>query len=191
MYAPLMKVKVQTRQMPPWHVDQTVGIQAFDNDASLTDEEIETIVRWADGGALKGDDADMPPPPMLAEGGAWVLEETYGRPPDVVVSSAPYDVIANGQDQWWGPSEKFEGIDEDRWIKGYEFKPAYPNGLRVVHHGHASLRYGDSDGGFGGGVGIAHYGVGKRYETFPEGVGMLLPAGGSRGVVQYPLLPDR
>ena len=175
MYAPLMKIKVQTRQMPPWHVDQTVGIQAFDNDASLTDEEIETIVRWADGGALKGDDVDMPAPPMLAEGGAWVLEETYGRPPDVVVSSAPYDVIANGQDQWWGPSEKFEGIDRDRWIKGYEFKPAYPNGLRVVHHGHASLRYADGSG-FGG-VGIAHYGVGKRYETFPEGVGMLVPAG--------------
>ena len=54
MYAPLMKVKVQTRQMPPWHVDRTVGVQAFDNDASLTDEEIETIVRWADGGAVKG-----------------------------------------------------------------------------------------------------------------------------------------
>ena len=172
MYAPLMKVKVQTRQMPPWHVDRTVGVQAFDNDASLTDEEIETIVRWADGGAVKGDDADMPAPPMLAEGGAWVLEEMYGRPPDVVVSSAAYDVIANGQDQWWGPSEKFEeAADQDRWIRGYEFKPAYPNGLRVVHHGHASLRFADQT------VGIAHYGVGKRYETFPEGVGMLVPAG--------------
>ena len=171
LYAPLMKIKVQTRQMPPWHVDRTVGIQAYENDAALTDDEIETIVRWADGGALKGDDADMPPPPRLAEGGAWVLEEMYGRPPDVVVSSAAYDVLANGQDQWWGPSEKFEGADEDRWIKGYEFKPAYPNGLKVVHHGHASLRFADQT------VGIAHYGVGKRYETFPEGVGMLLPAG--------------
>ncbi|MED5199877.1 MAG: hypothetical protein VYB51_08695, partial [Gemmatimonadota bacterium] len=26
LYAPLMKTKVQTRQMPPWHVDRTVGI---------------------------------------------------------------------------------------------------------------------------------------------------------------------
>ena len=177
MYAPLLKIKVQTRQMPPWHLDRTVGIQEYENDGALTDTEIETIVQWADGGAIKGDDADMPAAPVLTEGGAWALEEMYGRPPDVVVSSAAYDVVANGQDQWWGPSEKFEGADEDRWIKGYEFKPAYPNGLRVVHHGHASLRYGGADGGFGGGVGIAHYGVGKRYETFPEGVGMLLPAG--------------
>ena len=63
LYAPLMKIKVQTRQMPPWHLDRTVGIKDFENDASLTDEEIETIVRWADGGAVKGDDADMPAPP--------------------------------------------------------------------------------------------------------------------------------
>ena len=49
-YAPLMKFRVQTRQMPPWHVDRTVGIQDYENDASLTDEEIATIVRWVDGG---------------------------------------------------------------------------------------------------------------------------------------------
>jgi hypothetical protein len=176
-YASRIRAKVETRQMPPWHVDRTIGIQDFENDPSLADQEIETIVRWVDGGALKGNDDDMPPPPVLAEGGAWQLEETYGRPPDVVVSSATYDVVANGQDQWWGPLQKFEGADVDRWIKGYEFKPAYPNGLRVVHHGHATLEYPDRDGDYAGGVGIAHYGVGKRYETFPEGVGMLLPAG--------------
>ena len=170
-YASRMKVKVQTRQMPPWHLDRTVGIQAYDNEASLTDEEITTIVAWVDGGTLRGDDADMPGPPELAEGGAWQLEEQLGRPPDMIVSSAAYDVIANGQDQWWGPTQTIEGLDEERWIKGYEFKPAYPMGLRVVHHGHANLRVG------GRTLGIAHYGVGKRYETFAEGTGMLIPAG--------------
>ena len=176
-YAARIRDKVETRQMPPWHLDQTVGIQAYENETSLTDEEIETIVQWADSGAPMGDAADMPAAPVLAEGGAWILEDMYSRPPDVVVSSAAYDVVASGQDQWWGPSERFEGADEDRWVMGYEFKPAYPNGLKVVHHGHANLRFDGSDGGFTGGVGIAHYGVGKRYETFPEGVGMLLPAG--------------
>ena len=171
MYAPLMKMKVQTKQMPPWHLDRTVGIQEYENGAGLTDEEIETIARWADSGAPKGNDADMPAPPDLHEGGAWQLEEMYGRLPDVVVSSAEYDVVANGQDQWWAPVETITGLEEDRWIKGYEFKPAYPNGLKVVHHGHANLRVGDET------VGIAHYGVGKRYETFPDGVGMLVPAG--------------
>jgi hypothetical protein len=171
LYAPLMKMKVQTRQMPPWHLDRTVGIQAYENETALTDEEIETIARWADGGAVKGDDADMPPLPVLGSGAEWQLEQMMGRPPDVVVQSDPYDVIANGQDQWWGPTEKFDGFDEPRYIKGYEFKPAYPGGLKVVHHGHATMQFADQS------VGIAHYGVGKRYETFAEGVGMLLPAG--------------
>ena len=51
--------------------------------------------------------------------------------------SPPYDVIDDGQDQWWGPTVPFEGFDEERWIQAYEFKPSWPLGLRVVHHGHA------------------------------------------------------
>ena len=171
LYAPLMKTKVQTRQMPPWHVDRTVGIQDYANDTSLTDEEIATIVGWVDGGAIKGNDADMPSLPDLPKGGAWQLEEQLGRAPDMIVRSAAYDVIANGQDQWWGPTLSIKGLDEARWIQSYEFKPAYPMGLKVVHHGHAYLRVGNQN------LQIAHYGVGKRYESFPEGVGMLIPPG--------------
>ena len=39
------------RQMPPWHIDKTVGIQHFKNDRSLSDAEIDTIVRWVAAGA--------------------------------------------------------------------------------------------------------------------------------------------
>jgi len=41
--------------MPPWHIDRSVGVQKFKNDMSLTDEQVDTIVRWVDGGALQGD----------------------------------------------------------------------------------------------------------------------------------------
>ena len=170
-YASRMKTRVQSRMMPPWHVDKTVGIREYENDVSLTDEEIETVVQWVDGGAPRGEEADMPPSPDLPEGGAWVLGEKFGRPPDLIVRSTPYDVQDNGQDQWWRPAVPFAGLDEERWIKAYEFKPAWPLGLRVVHHGHTTLRVGSQR------VAIAHYGVGKRYETFPEDVGMLFPAG--------------
>jgi len=170
-YARRIRTRVESRMMPPWHVDRSVGIQDYENDASLTDEEIETIVRWVDAGAPLGDEADMPAPPDLLEGDAWQLEEQFGRPPDIIVQSTPYDVTDNGQDQWWGPTVPFEGLDRERWIKAYEFKPSYPLGIRVVHHGHATMRAGDRV------LGIAHYGVGKRYETFPDDVGMLMPAG--------------
>ena len=158
-WARSIKNRVETRQMPPWHIDPSVGIQDFQNDRSLTRDEIDTIVQWVDAGAPAGDPADMPPQPDLAEGGAWHLEAEFGRPPDFIVRSPPYDVVDNGQDQWWQPTVPVAGLDEGRWIRAYEFKPAWPLGLRVVHHGHAYLDVEGQD------VGIAHYGVGKRYET--------------------------
>src|SRR5229473_4184867 len=56
-YARSMKERVAARQMPPWHIDKTVGVQQFKNDMSLTDEQIDTIVAWVDGGALQGNPA--------------------------------------------------------------------------------------------------------------------------------------
>ncbi len=42
-WAKSIKARVQERQMPPWHIDKTIGIQEFKNDRSLSDAEIETI----------------------------------------------------------------------------------------------------------------------------------------------------
>src|SRR5215475_9606877 len=58
-WAKAIKEWVITRQMPPWHIDKTTGIQKFANDCSLTDAQLSTIVRWVDGGAQKGDSKDM------------------------------------------------------------------------------------------------------------------------------------
>jgi hypothetical protein len=50
-----IKQRVVTRNMPPWHLDKTVGIQNFENDISLTDDQIGLIARWVDAGAPAGD----------------------------------------------------------------------------------------------------------------------------------------
>src|SRR5262245_16071361 len=42
--------KVANREMPPWYVDKTVGIQHFANDRSLSDDQIDLILRWVDAG---------------------------------------------------------------------------------------------------------------------------------------------
>src|SRR2546423_12084464 len=47
-WARSIKERVATRQMPPWHIDRSVGIQKFKNDMSLTDDQVDTIVRWFD-----------------------------------------------------------------------------------------------------------------------------------------------
>src|ERR671930_2246855 len=54
--------RVGSRQMPPWHIDKTIGIQKFKNDRSLSDDQIDTILRWVAAGAPKGNPSDMPPP---------------------------------------------------------------------------------------------------------------------------------
>src|SRR5262245_47371340 len=59
-WAKAIRERVITRQMPPWHIDPTVGVQQFKNDMSLTQSQIDTIVRWVDQGAPQGDAKDMP-----------------------------------------------------------------------------------------------------------------------------------
>ena len=52
-WAKAMKAAVITRKMPPWFADPQHG--HFSNDRSLKQEEIDTIARWVDNGALQGD----------------------------------------------------------------------------------------------------------------------------------------
>ena len=42
-WARSIKNRVESRQMPPWHVDRSVGVQHFKNDMSLSDEQVATV----------------------------------------------------------------------------------------------------------------------------------------------------
>src|SRR5687767_3027604 len=59
-WARAIRMRVAARTMPPWHMAKTIGIQKFKNDASLTDAQVDTIVRWVDAGAPLGDPKDLP-----------------------------------------------------------------------------------------------------------------------------------
>src|SRR5262249_6148568 len=61
-WARSIKTKVSAREMPPWFIDKHVGIQKFKNDPSLSDKEVETIVKWVDAGSPEGNPADLPKP---------------------------------------------------------------------------------------------------------------------------------
>src|SRR5467141_2245588 len=47
-WARSIRQRVAARDMPPGHLDKTVGVRKYKNDRSLNDDEIATIVRWAD-----------------------------------------------------------------------------------------------------------------------------------------------
>ena len=167
-WARSIKQKVMAREMPPWHIDKKVGIQSFKGDRSLSDEQVDTIVRWVDAGAPMGNPADMPEPREFQDFGAWTIE------PDLIVSSTPHTVPAEAAD-WWGDYIVPSGLAEDRYIQAIQTKAG---DLRVVHH---VLTYavtdpeapaGDSSGDFF----LNEYAVGKNADTYPEDTGKLLEA---------------
>src|SRR5688572_28346451 len=90
-WARSIKSRVSARQMPPWHIDKTIGIQEFENDRPLTDKEIETIVKWVDAGAPKGDPKDMRPAKQWPSEQGWNFAKQFGQTePDLIVKSLPW-----------------------------------------------------------------------------------------------------
>ena len=167
-WARSIKNKVVAREMPPWHIDPKVGIQSFKGDRSLSDDEIATVAAWVDGGALRGNPADMPAPVEFQDFGAWTIE------PDVIVTSPPHIVPVEAGD-WWGDYIVDSGITEDRYIQAIQTKTG---DLRVVHH---ALTYAvtdpdappdDSSNDFF----LNEYAVGKNADTYPDDTGKLFEA---------------
>lgn len=118
--------------MPPWRAK--IGHGHFLDERRLTEKEIELIQQWADAGAPRGDEADMPPLPEFPSG--WRL----GTPDLVVEAPAFVTVPADGPDifhHWVMPIE----IPEGKTLVGFEFHPGNP---AVVHHAVLGL---DSTGG--------------------------------------------
>ncbi len=56
--------EVLQRRMPPWGAVK--GFGDFRNDKGLTEEQLELIVHWEEGGAPEGEDKDLPAPPKFA-----------------------------------------------------------------------------------------------------------------------------
>jgi len=103
--------------MPPWYVEKNIGIQEFQNDPSLSDEEIAMIGKWVDAGAPRGNAADMPAPKAYPDGKSW----TIGTP-DLIVKLPEMTVKGDAPD-WWGEIPRTPtGLTEDRYVAALEIK---------------------------------------------------------------------
>src|SRR4051794_32708571 len=137
-WARSIKDRVSTRQMPPWHIDPSVGVQHFKNDMSLSQDQIDTIVRWVDGGAIQGDPKDMPAPKPLQTDNQWQgVRDGFGEP-DLIVKSPEYTMPAKHQDVWWRPESEIP-LTEPRWVKMVEIRPSNLKARKIVHHSIAYL----------------------------------------------------
>ncbi len=161
-FAPLIKDRVERRRMPPWYIEPGLGVQDFKNDISLSEEEIRTIVEWAESGAPLGDVADLPAPLEFDDSLEWKLEDHFGRPPDLVVKSPPYTVPAAGLDHWFEPVSYVDDLTEPRWAMATEIRPGDLESRYVFHHANSAL---------------ASSAAGKDYDLFPDDAGKLIEPG--------------
>ena len=179
-WARSIKERVSRREMPPWHIDRTVGIKRYINDRSLTDEEIATIVAWVDDGAPRGNPSDLPPPATFAADDEWYI----GTPDLIVTMEQDMVVAAEGPDTFFNVFAK-TGLTEDRYIRAIE---VHPGDRRVVHHVNTfAVQEPEESGhnGLAGFTGVAMPGetwlketsIGNSGDIYPEGTGRLLRAG--------------
>ena len=120
-WAKAIREKIVSKEMPPWHADPKHG--EWLNDRRLSQQAIDTIVAWVDGGAREGDPKDLPPAPKYTAG--WKIgkpDETFSAPEQAV----PADGVVSYQ--YITVPTNFK---EDRWITAAEIRST---GSDAVHH---------------------------------------------------------
>lgn len=132
---------VENHTMPPWFATPEFN-GVFRNERVLSDEDIATLVKWSQTGAVRGNPAQGPEPLEFKDSEWWLGE------PDLVVT-LPEPVWVGDDVEDWQPNIDVtlteEMLPEGRWIKTVECIP----GSEPVHHivlfKEAS---GESDSGF-------------------------------------------
>ena len=167
-WAPLIQMKVASREMPPYAYDHGIGVQDLQGDWRLEQSEIDTLVAWVNAGSPQGDPEKALPPLALKDPEAWNFEGDFGAP-NLIIPSVAIDIPANGNDLWHKhlvPS----GISEDRCIKAVQVKPR-GDAKSVVHHANSSIITESGREGM-----LTEYAMGKWGEIVPEGVCRTIPA---------------
>ena len=169
------------RQMPPWKPAGDFG-PALKHSKALTADEIATLARWAEAGAVEGKAADLGPAPVFSAD--WAL----GTPDLIVQTPDDFVIPAQGEDIYRCfviPTD----LPADQYISAIEY---HPGNRKIVHHvlGYVDITGGarfkdEKEAGPGymcfSGPGVPTHGdlggwaPGTQPSFLPEGVGRSLP----------------
>jgi tetratricopeptide (TPR) repeat protein len=111
----------QKRFMPPWLPNE--GENHFAGARTLSDRELKTLKTWVDSGTPRGDESQLPPTPVFADG--W----QFGTP-DLVLESPAYSLAGAGADVFRNFVVPIE-LAAPRWVESIELRPENP---RATHH---------------------------------------------------------
>ena len=113
---------IEQRRMPPWHADPRYG--EFENDRSMPEDEVATIVSWLEAGAPRGNPADLPEPIE------WKSDFQIENPDAIFYLPEEIAVPADGIVDYMY-FEFDPGFTEDVWVIEGEI---HPDAAEVVHH---------------------------------------------------------
>jgi hypothetical protein len=172
-WARSIRARVESRQMPPWHIDRTVGIQRFKNDRSLSDDQLATVLAWVDQGAVKGDPKDMPAAIQWPEGQGWNYAGRFGQQePDLIIRNQPWTMKA-GEGNTWFKRLADTGVTEPRWVRAIEVRPGTVKGRKITHHANIEIDQIEPDGSRTSGR-FMEWAVGKEGELMRADTGRLI-----------------
>lgn len=163
-WAGMIRETVLERRMPPWSADPRYG--HFENDLRMSDEDVDTLISWIDGGLPMGDPKELPEPKKYANG--WQL----GKPDMIFKIPDEYTVPATGtvEYQYFVTPTNFK---EDVWVQASE---ARPGNWDVVHHIIVFVR--EKGGKRKQGLpAVGGFAPGEEPMKLPLGVGFKIPAG--------------
>lgn len=118
----------QTRMMPPWFADPSVG--HFSNDDSLTARQIATLASWAEAHAPAGNPKDAPDEKHWNRG--WNIPQ-----PDVIVRIPKAVAIPARGDIEYTYEIVPTHFTKDKWVQMSEVRPTGP---QYVHHAVVYIR---------------------------------------------------
>jgi hypothetical protein len=122
-WARSIKQRVVSRQMPPWFADHA---NAFANDRSLKQGDIDIIAKWVDNGAPQGDPKDAPKAIEWPADGWQIKPDLIVRMPEFRVPAKPPKNVIE-----WTSVTIPSGFTKDTFVTSLEVKPS---DLGVTHH---------------------------------------------------------
>lgn len=174
-----IKFAVSQKNMPPWPPE--VSYSKLAHVRALAQDDIESIVRWVDGGAPSGDLSKAPSPPVYDNLG-------FIKNPQLVMTTPNYTLQTNVDEYRCFPDSSH--LNKDMWLTGLECIPGNPE---IVHHilifrdgGTRSFQLDNKEAGPGyicfGGAGtsdaelIGAWVPGSQPFVLPKGFGIKIPA---------------
>ena len=164
--ASMIEEVLLTRRMPPWDADPAIG--KFANDQSLSVPEAQTLLRWVNQGARRGEGED----PLTAIKAKPTPDWPFGQP-DIILRLPNVEQIPATGVQNYRHIEVLAGNTNEGWVGGVWVKPG---NNKVVHHVIARIKNGGQKDHLGEREMFVGWAPGATQGRYPQDSGKFLPA---------------